>query len=70
MNNRRTFLRQSAAAASALSFPLIGGAQPKAVKVEALAVSALQPRDQPTTPSTPAADPWATSAPGTDEPPF
>lgn len=33
MNNRRSFLRQSAAAASALSFPLIGGAQPKAVKV-------------------------------------
>jgi branched-chain amino acid transport system substrate-binding protein len=33
MNNRRTFLRRSAAAASVLSFPLIGGAQPKAVKV-------------------------------------
>ncbi len=33
MNNRRTFIQQSAAAASALSFPLIAGAQPKAVKV-------------------------------------
>ena len=33
MSNRRTFLTQSAAAASALSFPLVGGAQPKAVKV-------------------------------------
>ena len=30
---RRTFIRQSTAAASALAFPLIGGAQPKAVKV-------------------------------------
>src|SRR4051812_23588913 len=33
MSNRRTFIRRSAAAASALAFPLIGGAQPKAVKV-------------------------------------
>jgi branched-chain amino acid transport system substrate-binding protein len=33
MSNRRTFIRQSAAAASALAFPLIGGAQPKAIKV-------------------------------------
>ncbi|HYJ98415.1 MAG TPA: twin-arginine translocation signal domain-containing protein, partial [Burkholderiaceae bacterium] len=33
MSNRRTFIRQSAAAASALAFPLVGGAQPKAVKV-------------------------------------
>ena len=33
MSNRRTFLTHSAAAASALAFPLIGGAQPKAVKV-------------------------------------
>jgi branched-chain amino acid transport system substrate-binding protein len=33
MSNRRTFIRQSAAAASTLAFPLIGGAQPKAVKV-------------------------------------
>jgi len=33
MSNRRTFIRQSAATASALAFPLIGGAQPKAVKV-------------------------------------
>jgi branched-chain amino acid transport system substrate-binding protein len=30
---RRQFLQQSAAAASALAFPLVGGAQPKAVKV-------------------------------------
>jgi branched-chain amino acid transport system substrate-binding protein len=33
MSNRRSFIRQSAAAASALAFPLVGGAQPKAVKV-------------------------------------
>ncbi|HET9820260.1 MAG TPA: ABC transporter substrate-binding protein [Burkholderiaceae bacterium] len=33
MSNRRTFIRQSAAAASALAFPLVAGAQPKAVKV-------------------------------------
>ncbi|MDH5539351.1 MAG: ABC transporter substrate-binding protein [Rhizobacter sp.] len=33
MSNRRTFIQQSAAAASALAFPLVGGAQPKAVKV-------------------------------------
>ncbi|MDP3082725.1 MAG: ABC transporter substrate-binding protein [Rubrivivax sp.] len=32
-SNRRTFIRQSAAAASALAFPLVGGAQPRAVKV-------------------------------------
>nr|HET7859089.1 ABC transporter substrate-binding protein [Caldimonas sp.] len=33
MSNRRTFIGQSAAAASAIAFPLIGGAQPKAVRV-------------------------------------
>ena len=33
MIKRRTFIGQSAAAASALAFPLVGGAQPKAVKV-------------------------------------
>jgi branched-chain amino acid transport system substrate-binding protein len=33
MSNRRTFIQHSAAAASALSFPLIAGAQPKPVKV-------------------------------------
>jgi branched-chain amino acid transport system substrate-binding protein len=33
MIKRRTFIGQSAAAASALAFPLIGGAQPKTVKV-------------------------------------
>jgi branched-chain amino acid transport system substrate-binding protein len=33
MSTRRTFIRQTAAAASALAFPLVGGAQPKAVKV-------------------------------------
>ena len=33
MSNRRSFLKHSAAAASALSFPLVAGAQPKAVKV-------------------------------------
>ncbi|MFN8897988.1 MAG: twin-arginine translocation signal domain-containing protein, partial [Pseudomonadota bacterium] len=30
---RRSFLSQSTAAASALAFPLVGGAQPRAVKV-------------------------------------
>jgi branched-chain amino acid transport system substrate-binding protein len=33
MSQRRAFLQQSAAAASALAFPLVGGAQPKPVKV-------------------------------------
>lgn len=33
MSNRRRFIQQSAAAASALAFPLVGGAQPKTVKV-------------------------------------
>jgi branched-chain amino acid transport system substrate-binding protein len=33
LRNRRTFIGQSAAAASAIAFPLIGGAQPKAVRV-------------------------------------
>jgi branched-chain amino acid transport system substrate-binding protein len=33
MSNRRNFIQQSAAAASALAFPLVGGAQPRAVKV-------------------------------------
>jgi branched-chain amino acid transport system substrate-binding protein len=33
MSNRRTFIGQSAAAASALAFPLVGGAQPKSIKV-------------------------------------
>jgi branched-chain amino acid transport system substrate-binding protein len=33
MSQRRTFIQQSAAAASMLAFPLVGGAQPKAVKV-------------------------------------
>ena len=33
MSNRRTFIQQSAAAASVLSFPVITGAQPKPVKV-------------------------------------
>ena len=33
MSNRRTFIQRSAAAASALAFPLVGGAQPKAIKV-------------------------------------
>ena len=32
-SSRRSFIQQSTAAASALAFPLIGGAQPKAVKV-------------------------------------
>lgn len=47
------------------------GGKAKAIKVEALAVSAVPPRDQPTQPTAPAAaDPWATSAPSSDEPPF
>jgi branched-chain amino acid transport system substrate-binding protein len=33
MSNRRTFIQQSTGAAAALAFPLVGGAQPKAVKV-------------------------------------
>lgn len=33
MSNRRQFLQHTAAGASALAFPLIGGAQPRAVKV-------------------------------------
>ena len=33
MTTRRQFVTQSAASASALAFPLVGGAQPKAVKV-------------------------------------
>ena len=33
MSNRRIFIQQSAAAATTLAFPLVGGAQPKAVKV-------------------------------------
>jgi branched-chain amino acid transport system substrate-binding protein len=33
MSQRRDFLKQSAAAASTLAFPLVGGAQPKAIKV-------------------------------------
>jgi branched-chain amino acid transport system substrate-binding protein len=33
MSNRRTFIQQSAAAATTLAFPLVGGAQAKAVKV-------------------------------------
>ena len=36
MSNRRTFIQQSAAAASTLAFPLIGGAQPAAVKIGVL----------------------------------
>jgi len=36
MSNRRHFLSQSAAAASALAFPLVGGAQAKAIKVGVL----------------------------------
>ena len=32
-SSRRHFLQQSSAAASALAFPLVGGAQPKAIKV-------------------------------------
>lgn len=33
MSNRRSFIQQSAAAASALAFPLVAGAQPKAIRV-------------------------------------
>ena len=33
MSQRRSFIQQSAAAASALAFPLVGGAQPKPIKV-------------------------------------
>jgi branched-chain amino acid transport system substrate-binding protein len=33
MSHRRTFIQQSVGAAAALAFPLVGGAQPKAVKV-------------------------------------
>ena len=36
MRSRRQFMTQSAAAASALAFPLVGGAQPKAVKIGVL----------------------------------
>jgi len=36
MSNRRTFIQHSAAAAGALAFPSIGGAQPAAVKVGVL----------------------------------
>ena len=36
MTNRRHFITQSAAAASALAFPLVGGAQPKPVKIGVL----------------------------------
>jgi len=36
MTNRRTFISRTAAGASALAFPLIGGAQPKPVKVGVL----------------------------------
>ncbi|MBX9610033.1 MAG: ABC transporter substrate-binding protein [Burkholderiales bacterium] len=36
MTNRRHFITQSAAAASALAFPLVGGAQPKSVKIGVL----------------------------------
>jgi branched-chain amino acid transport system substrate-binding protein len=36
MNSRRRFISQSAAAASALAFPLIGGAQVKSIKVGVL----------------------------------
>ncbi|MBG9390136.1 ABC transporter substrate-binding protein [Caenimonas aquaedulcis] len=36
MSTRRHFMSQSAAAASALAFPLVGGAQPKAVKIGVL----------------------------------
>ena len=36
MSTRRLFIGQSAAAASALAFPLVAGAQPKAVKVGVL----------------------------------
>ena len=36
MTTRRHFMGQSAAAASALAFPLVGGAQPKPVKIGVL----------------------------------
>ena len=36
MKNRRAFIGHTAAAASTLAFPLVGGAQPKAVKVGVL----------------------------------
>lgn len=36
MTNRRHFITQSAAAASALAFPLVGGAQPKPVRIGVL----------------------------------
>ncbi|MEO7392474.1 MAG: ABC transporter substrate-binding protein [Ramlibacter sp.] len=36
MSTRRYFMSQSAAAASALAFPLVGGAQPKSVKIGVL----------------------------------
>jgi branched-chain amino acid transport system substrate-binding protein len=36
MTSRRQFIGQSAAAASAMAFPLVGGAQPKTVKVGVL----------------------------------
>ena len=36
MSTRRHFMSQSAAAASALAFPLVGGAQPKSIKVGVL----------------------------------
>ena len=36
MTSRRQFMGHSAAAASALAFPLVGGAQPKTVKVGVL----------------------------------
>ncbi|MDR6153424.1 hypothetical protein QF021_001513 [Acidovorax delafieldii] len=41
MSTRRHFMTQSAAAASALAFPLVGGAQAKSVKV-----GVLHPRDR------------------------
>ncbi|HYP71751.1 MAG TPA: ABC transporter substrate-binding protein, partial [Variovorax sp.] len=36
MTNRRHFISQSAAIASTLAFPLVGGAQPKSIKVGVL----------------------------------
>ena len=36
MSTRRRFISQSAAAASAMAFPLVGGAQPKSVKIGVL----------------------------------
>ena len=36
MTSRRQFIEQSAVAASALAFPLVGGAQAKTVKVGVL----------------------------------